>query len=91
YVGQEQGISVWISKFFSDYHGFNTETVGNTTVALFCIMQCVGGILGIVLLKLYNVKIILKVFLILQLISLSLELFGSSTLALIFLPVCGFL
>ncbi|MDE4967954.1 MFS transporter, partial [Francisella tularensis subsp. holarctica] len=52
YVGQEQGISVCISKFLSDYHGFNTETVGNTTVALFCIMQCVGGILGIVLFKL---------------------------------------
>ncbi|AJI73409.1 hypothetical protein FTDG_00387 [Francisella tularensis subsp. novicida GA99-3548] len=91
YVGQEQGISVWISKFLSDYHGFNTETVGNTTVALFWIMQCVGGILGIVLLKLYNVKNILKVFLVLQLISLSLALFGSATMALIFFPVCGFL
>ncbi len=75
----------------SDYHGFNTETVGNTTVALFWIMQCVGGILGIVLLKLYNVKNILKVFLILQLISLSLALFGTATMALIFFPVCGFL
>ncbi|AHB99190.1 hypothetical protein M973_05210 [Francisella orientalis LADL 07-285A] len=38
YVGQEQGISVWISKFLNDCHGFNTETVGNTTVALFWIM-----------------------------------------------------
>ncbi|MDE4980509.1 MFS transporter, partial [Francisella tularensis subsp. holarctica] len=43
YVGQEKGISVWISKFLSDYHGFNTETVVNTTVALLGIMQCVGG------------------------------------------------
>ncbi|MDE5009188.1 MFS transporter, partial [Francisella tularensis subsp. holarctica] len=24
YVGQEQGIIVWISKLLSDYHGFNT-------------------------------------------------------------------
>ncbi|MED7788726.1 sugar MFS transporter [Francisella sp. 19X1-34] len=91
YVGQEQGISVWISKFLNEYHGFNTETVGNTTVALFWIMQCVGGILGIILLKLYNVKNILKVFLTLQLISLSLALFGSADISLIFFPVCGFL
>lgn len=91
YVGQEQGISVWISKFLNEYHGFNTDTVGNTTVALFWIMQCVGGILGVVLLKLYNVKNILKVFLTLQLISLSLALFGSAHVSLIFFPVCGFL
>ncbi|MFC4892143.1 sugar MFS transporter [Pseudofrancisella aestuarii] len=91
YVGQEQGISVWISKFLSDYHGLNTETYGNTTVALFWIMQCVGGILGIVLLKLYDVRNILKVFLTLQLISLGLALFGSATFALVFFPICGFL
>ena len=53
--------------------------------------MCRGSILDIVLLKLYNVKSILKIFLILQLISLSLALFGSATMALVFFPACGFL
>ncbi|MFV9924782.1 MAG: hypothetical protein AB8U93_03685 [Francisella endosymbiont of Hyalomma scupense] len=53
--------------------------------------MCRGGILDIVLLKLYNVKSILKIFIILQLISLSLALFGSGTMALVFFLACGFL
>jgi fucose permease len=91
YVGMEQGISVWISKFLQDYHGFDANTVGAHTVAYFWALQGIGSLLGIILLKLYDVKNILKVFLILQLVALSTALFGSANISLISFPICGFL
>ena len=91
YVGMEQGISVWMSKFLQDYHGFDANTVGAQAVALFWAMQCVGSLLGIVLLKLYDVKKILSVFLIMQIIALCVALFGSSHVSLVSFPICGFL
>lgn len=91
YVGMEQGISVWMSKFLQDYHGFDANTTGAQAVALFWALQSVGSLLGIILLKLYDVKRILAVFLILQLIALSAALFGPAKVSLVSFPVCGFL
>ena len=91
YVGMEQGISVWISKFLQDYHGYNANTVGAHTVAYFWALQAVGSLLGIILLKLYDVKKILKCFLILQLIAFSCALFGPAKMSLVSFPICGFL
>jgi fucose permease len=91
YVGMEQGISVWISKFLQDYHGFDANTTGAHAVALFWAMQCVGSLLGIILLKIFDVKKILAVFLILQIIALSVALFGRASWSLVSFPICGFL
>jgi fucose permease len=91
YVGMEQGISVWISKFLQDFHGYDSVTVGASVVAWFWALQSIGSLLGIVLLKLFDVKNILKVFLVLQLIALSCALFGPARVSLISFPVCGFL
>jgi fucose permease len=91
YVGMEQGMSVWLSKFLQDYHGFDANTVGAHAVAYFWALQAIGSLLGIILLKLYDVKNILKVFLILQLIALSCALFGPAKVSLISFPICGFL
>lgn len=91
YVGMEQGVSVWMSKFLQDYHGFNANTTGAQAVALFWAMQSVGSLLGIVLLKLFDVKKILTVFLILQLVALSTALFGSPQVSLVSFVVFGFL
>ena len=91
YVGQEQGISVWISKFLHDYHVFNPDTTGATVVAMFWIMQCAGSLLGIVLLKLYDVRKILRLFLILQFVALAIALTASANVSLIAFPICGFL
>ena len=91
YVGMEQGISVWLSKFLEDYHGYDANTVGAHTVALFWALQAAGSLIGIVLLKLYDVKRILKSFLILQLIALSCALFAPANLSLLAFPVTGFL
>ena len=91
YVGMEQGMGVWLSKFLQDYHGYDANTVGAYTIAIFWALQGVGSLLGIILLKIYDVKKVLKVFLILQLIALSCALFGSAYVSLVSFPICGFL
>ncbi|MGD9108069.1 MAG: MFS transporter [Gammaproteobacteria bacterium] len=90
YVGTEQGISVWISKFLSTYHGINPHTVGARDVAMFWGIMTAGGLLGLVLLKLIDVQIVLASFIICALVTLSLALFGSAKVALIAFPMCGF-
>ena len=91
YVGTEQGLSDWISKFLNTYHGYDPNTVGAQTIAVFWALQGIGSILGIFLLKLYDVKKVLAVFLILQLISLSFALFGAAEVSLVSFTICGFL
>jgi fucose permease len=91
YVGTEQGLSDWISKFLSTYHGYAPNTVGAQTIAVFWALQGIGSILGILLLKLYDVKKVLTVFLILQLIALSFALFGTAEVSVVSFTICGFL
>lgn len=90
YVGTEQGISYWMSKFLYVYHGFDYETVGANAVAYFWGLMTVGGILGLVLLKILDSKIVLRWFTILAMISLLLGLLGSNELALYAFPISGF-
>jgi len=60
YVGTEQGISYWMSKFLQQYHGYDFETVGADAVAYFWGLMTIGGVLGLVLLKLIDSKIVLR-------------------------------
>jgi len=90
YVGTEQGISYWMSKFLSNYHGFNPETIGANAVSYFWGLMTVGGILGLILLKLLDSKIVLRLFTIFAMISLGIGLFAGGELALWAFPVSGF-
>ncbi len=90
YVGMEQGISNWISEFLRTYHGFNPETVGASTVGLFWGMMTVGCILGLVLLKIIDSKIVLRIFASATFIVLTFTLFGSAKVALFGFPALGF-
>ncbi len=90
YVGTEQGISYWMSKFLSNYHGFNPETVGANAVAYFWGLMTIGGVLGLILLKLFDSKIVLRWFTILAIVSVAAGLFGSAGIALWAFPVSGF-
>lgn len=81
YVGAEQGISYWMSKFLSDYHNFNPEIEGANAVAYFWGLMTIGGILGLVLLKIIDSKIVLKIFTISAIISLVLALYGTPQLS----------
>jgi fucose permease len=90
YVGSEQGISYWMTKFLSNYHGINPETAGANVVSYFWGLMTIGGILGLVLLKLLDSKLVLRFFTILAMISLAFALFGSSNISLWAFPISGF-
>ncbi len=90
YVGTEQGVSYWMSKFLSQYHGYDYETVGANAVANFWGLMTIGGLLGLVLLKLLDSKLVLRWFTLASIISLLLALLGSRTLSLYAFPLVGF-
>ena len=90
YVGTEQGIANWISKFLQTYHGVDPQTRGADTVAYFWGMMTAGGVLGLLLLKVMDSRKLLIVFTILALGCLSAALFGNGRMALIAFPLVGF-
>ncbi|MDZ7605519.1 MAG: MFS transporter [Cyclobacteriaceae bacterium] len=90
YVGTEQGISYWMSKFLLNYHGYDADTIGADAVSYFWGLMTVGGILGLVLLKLFDSKLVLRWFTICAIISLSAGLFGSGEISLWAFPIAGF-
>jgi len=90
YVGTEQGIANWISEFLRTYHGFMPEAEGASTVGLFWGMMTVGCVLGLVLLKIMDSKIVLRIFTVTSLVVLSFTLFGKAEFALIGFPALGF-
>jgi MFS transporter, FHS family, L-fucose permease len=90
YVGMEQGIANWISEFLRTYHGLKPEAEGATTVGLFWGMMTLGCILGLVLLKIIDSKIVLRVFAGASFVVLTFTLFGNAKIALIGFPALGF-
>jgi fucose permease len=90
YVGSEQGTSVWISKFLSDYHGLNPHTVGASAVAWFWGLFTIGCFVGTFLLKLFDSKTVLGGTCVGALASLTAALFGPATISVIAFPMVGF-
>jgi fucose permease len=90
YVGSEQGISNWISKFLLDFHGLDPQTIGARTVGYFWGAMTIGCLLGMLLLKLFDSRKILMVFSSLAMVSLIFALFGSSRIAIYAFPMMGF-
>ena len=90
YVGTEQGIANWISEFLSSYHGYNPQTIGADTVSYYWGFLTVGCILGLLLLKLFDSKLILKCFTGAAMISLAAALFSTGSAALYLFPATGF-
>jgi fucose permease len=90
YVGTEQGVSYWMSRFLFDYHGYDYETTGANAVANYWGLMTVGGILGLLLLKLFDSKMVLRWFTAFSMLSLGTGLFGSSSISLYAFPAVGF-
>jgi len=90
YVGTEQGISYWMSKFLSNYHGIDPDTTGASAVSYFWGLMTIGGILGLVLMKLFDSKQILKWFTIIAMICVAAGLFGGADISLWAFPISGF-
>jgi len=80
YVGAEQGIANWIGEFLRKYHGSSVEE-GARVVALFWTMMTVGCVAGLVLLKLLDSRLVLRVFTFAAMLLLVLTLFGNETMA----------
>jgi fucose permease len=90
YVGTEQGVGNWISQFLKDYHGFDPNVQGALAVSRFWLFLTIGCILGLIMLKLIDSKIILIVFSLGAIISLTAALLGSGAVALLAFPLVGF-
>ncbi len=90
YVGLEQGVANWISEFLNTYHGYDPQTTGARAVAWFWGLMTIGGLVGVVLLKLLDSRIVLVLFTVGAIISLTAALFMSGSVARIAFPLVGF-
>lgn len=89
YLGCEQGTSDWISRFLSQYHGFDPHTSGALAVSWFWGLLTGGCFIGMFLLKLLDCRRVLIGASAGALLSLSGALFGPAKLAIIGLPLIG--
>ena len=90
YVGTEQGVSYWLSKFLYTYHNFDPLTVGSSIVGWFWGLMSVGCLIGLLLLKLFDSRKVLMGAVISAVIFLSIALYGPGNEALIAFPMVGF-
>ncbi len=90
YVGSEQGVSNWISKFLSEAHGLDPQTAGAQVVAFFWGGMTAGCLLGLLLLKLFDSRHVLLVFTAAAMICLLTTLFGTAEIAVYGFALVGF-
>jgi len=90
YVGTEQGVANWISKFLATYHGVDPQTKGASTVSLFWGLMTAGCLLGLILLKLFDSRRVLIGFSVAAFVTLSCALFGPGSMAIVAFPLMGF-
>lgn len=90
YVGTEQSLANWMSQFLSTYHGIAPTVEGARAVASFWGLMSIGCLLGLLLLKLLDARIVLRIFSVLALVCIALALFGGKNTALLAFPAAGF-
>ncbi|MBO9618300.1 MAG: MFS transporter [Niabella sp.] len=90
YVGTEQSLANWMSEFLKRYHEVDPAKGGANAVAWFWGLMTIGCLLGLVVLKLWDSKKVLKIACILSAMVLSMALFGSKELSLWAFPAAGF-
>lgn len=89
YVGCEQGTADWMSKFLSQYHGFDPHTTGAQAVAWFWGLMTAGCAIGMLLLKIFDSRKVLIGTSVGALICLSAALFGPANISLIAFKAIG--
>lgn len=90
YVGTEQGIANWMSKFLQLYHNVDPATSGATAISYYWGLITVGCFLGLFLLKIFDSRYVLIVFAAGGIVTLAMALFGDTRIALIAFPATGF-
>src|SRR4030081_1129120 len=89
YVGSEQGVADWVSKFLEQYHGFAPHTTGAMAVSWFWGLMTAGCFLGLLLRKLFDSRKVLICFSVGAILSLTAALFGPAQVAVIAFPAMG--
>ena len=90
YVGTEQGVANWISKFLQIYHGVNPQVEGAQVVSHFWGLMTAGCLLGLLLLKLFDCRRVLIAFSVAAFVCLTAALTGGASVAIVAFKVFGF-
>lgn len=90
YVGTEQGIANWVSQFLQDYHGVDPSIGGAKVISYFWGLLTLGCLLGLVLLKFMDSKLVLVLFSCTAILSLLTGLLAEGNLVLIAFAFSGF-
>ncbi len=90
YTATEQGVANWASKFLQDYHGVDPQTTGASVVGWFWGLMSIGCLVGMVALKLWDSRKVLKAACVLALAALLCALFGPEKMAICGFPAFGF-
>jgi fucose permease len=89
YVGSEQGTADWISKFLSQYHGYDPHTAGATAVSWFWGLLTAGCFIGMLLLRIFDSRYVLIGACVGALLCLTAALFGPANVSVIAFPAIG--
>jgi fucose permease len=90
YVGTEQGVANWVSRFLETYHGLNPQVEGARAVSYFWGLLTAGCLLGLVLLRLLDARKVLVAFTVAAMVCLGGALFGPTSVAYIAFMMVGF-
>lgn len=90
YVGTEQGIANWSSKFLQTYHNVDPATTGAQVISYFWGLLTIGCFLGLVLLKFIDSRKVLIFFTLGAIIALLTALFGTRQISIVAFPLTGF-
>ncbi|TMN73096.1 MFS transporter, partial [Pseudoalteromonas maricaloris] len=89
YVALEQGIANSISVFLQTYHQIEPDQSAQV-ISHFWMMLTLGCVLGLLLLKLLDAKLVLMLFCLGATMSLVVALLGTAQSALLAFPLSGF-
>ena len=90
YVGLEQGVANWISKFLEIYHSLDPQNMGAKIISYFWGLMTLGTLSGLFLLRKIDSRKILIFFTSASIISLLISLFGPLKVSLFSFPLIGF-
>lgn len=90
YVGTEQGVATKIKAFLVNCHGVDPDLANRAAVSGFWGAMTVGCAAGLVLVKLFDSRKVLGVFMAGGILTLLAGLFGSRSTALVAMPMMGF-
>lgn len=81
YVGTEQSLANWMSQFLSTYHGLSPTTSGAQAVSFFWGLMSAGCLLGLLLLRLLDARIVLAAFSTLAIACVAAALIGDASIS----------